>query len=93
MLGGQACIIGRNKKMSTLFNITNIWKHIRSGRNPRKLPGIDSRVSFAEINQFNSDLNFRQYCKTEAPERYEVLNDLARIKFEMIHNNHFNSMK
>lgn len=79
--------------MSTLFNITNIWKHIRGSRNPLKLHDMNSRVSFAEINQFNSDLNFRQYCKTETPERYAVLNDLARIQFEMIHNNHFRPMK
>lgn len=79
--------------MSIQFNITNIWKHIKSGKNPPKHPDIDAHVSFREMNRFHSDMNFRQYYKTEVPERYELLNDITRIKSGMIINNHFRPMK
>lgn len=64
-------------------SITRIWRHIKRSKNPPEFPDIDSRVSSAEMHRFDSDMNFRQYYKTERPERYELLNELSLVKSEM----------
>lgn len=79
--------------MRVLFNITYIWKYIKSGKNSPKHPDIDAQVSFGEMKRFHSNISFRQYYKTEVPERYELLNDITQIKSEMVFNNHFQPMK
>lgn len=69
--------------MRELFKITSIWKHLRRGEEQPKSFTIGSCVSFAEINRFRSDMNFRQYYQTERPERFGLLNDITRIKSEI----------
>jgi len=68
--------------MTSILSAPKIWKQVKRSKHQPESPDKGAFVSYAEANRFDSDINLRQYFKTEAPERYAALNDVSRTRAE-----------